>query len=917
MLRLLPLALLAALLAPEALAQTPAAGEVVINEILYDPPTGGASNEWVELVNRSDRTVDLAGLVLSDVGSSADALAGPQPLAPGEFLVLVRDEAAFQAAFPGVAFVAASGFPSLNNGGDRVSISIGGTELDAVDYDPSWGGTDASLERRDPDGPSTQPNFTTSTASGGGTPGAQNTAFETDTTAPTLQSAQAESATLVVARFSEPLDAASAETAANYSISGGIGQPASAEVLDDDASVVRLTLAQPLAPLQSYTLTASGVQDRAGNALASGSVTFGFGEGAAAVPGDLVINEFLYDEPTADNPGEFVELFNRTDKTFDLSDFTLNDAVGDDEPVTDAQVLVLPGDYAVIVEDGALFQALFPGVAFVEQSPWSALNNSGDAIVLKYQGVTVDSLTYTPSWGGEDASLERKDPAGPSSVAVNWATTTDPRGGTPGAQNSQFAPDTAGPQPLAVTVAPNETSLVVTFDEPLAPEAVSAGAFSITGGPAVTAAALSADGTAVTLTLASRLPAGDFTLVASGLRDLLGNTTASGSVAFSFAADVTAPAIARASASGATTVLLDFTEPVVAESASTPASYTVDGLGQPTGVTVLPASDGSAGTVVGAVLTYGAPFPDRQLLTVRARGLRDPAGNVRDETSATFFFGTPDAPLAGDLAITEIMYDPQTGGDGEYVEIQNLTADKIFDLRDLVLDDDASGDRPVTGTPSILAPGEFLAIVADLTAFRATFPDAPAVEADDFPGLGNAGDLVILKASGAVLDSVVFDPAWHRVELDDATGVSLERRDPRADANDSNNWSSSLDPRGGTPSAPNSIGAGTPAPPEGTGLTVSPSPFDASGEEGTTISYSLEAEASLVRVRIYDGAGRAVRELEGARLTGRTGSLLWDGRDDRGERLRIGPYIVLLEAVDTEGGTTEAYKSVVILARDL
>ena len=581
-------------------------------------------------------------------------------------------------------------------------------------------------------------------------------------------------------------------------------------------------------------------------------------------------------------------------------------------------MLVEPGGYAVIVEDAALFQSIFPEVPFIEQAGWSALNNSGDAIVLKYQGTVIDSLTYTPSWGGEDASLERKDPNGPSSVAVNWATTTDPRGGTPGAQNARFAPDVTGPQPLAVTVAPSETMLTVTFDEPLAPEAVTASAFSIAGGPAVTAAALSADGATVALTLASRLTGGDFVLVASGLRDLLGNTTASGSVAFSFAPDTAAPALARASAferddgaAGVHRARHDsppprLWRPIPSTGWASPSASSRSAT-RPMPTTSPEASSSRS----------PAPFPDRQLLTVRASGLTDRAGNVRDETSATFFFGAADTPLAGDIAITEILYDPQTGGDGEYVELLNLTADKIFDLQSLVLDDALDGDDAIADAPSILAPGEYLAVVADLETFRLTFPDAPAVEAEAFPGLGNSGDLVVLLASGAVIDSVRYDPAWHRVELDDATGVALERRDPRFDPNDANNWSSSLDPRGGTPSAPNSIGTEAPAPPEGAGLSISPNPFNASGEEGATIAYALDAEASLVRVRIYDGAGRAVRELESARLSGREGTLLWDGRDDRGERLRIGPYIVLLEAVDAEGGTTEAHKGVAILARDL
>ena len=42
-----------------------------------------------------------------------------------------------------------------------------------------------------------------------------------------------------------------------------------------------------------------------------------------------------------------------------------------------------------------------------------------------------------------------------------------------------------------------------------------------------------------------------------------------------------------------------------------------------------------------------------------------------------------------------------------------------------------------------------------------------------------------------------------------------------------------------------------------------------------------------------------------------------DGLGDDGRDLRIGIYVVLLEAIDTAGGTTEAFKEPVVLARPL
>ena len=900
-----------------AAAQAPGVGDVVINEIMYDPPTGGASNEWVEIMNRSAQAVEIGTLRLSDGGDASGTLPAGATLAPGAFAVLVRNPDAFAAAYPGVAFFEIGGFPTLNNTGDRLALLEGTTEIDVVPYRRDWGGTDASLERVSPTGPSDEAsNWATTVDPAAGTPGAVNSVFAPDEEPPGIAAVAAETASSVVVTFDEPVDPATAETASNYSISDGIGAPSSAEVLDDDPARVRLTLAVPLSGPAVYTLTVTGVADPAGNGIATATATFAFGDADAPGPRDLVINEFLYDEPSADNPGEYVELFNRTERTFDLADLTLNDGTGDDEPITDSPTFVLPGAYAVIVEDGGLFAAQFPGVPFVEQPAWSALNNSGDAVVLKLGDTVLDSLRYAPSWGGEDASLERKDPEGPSSVAINWATTTDLRGGTPGEINSVFAPDEEGPVLVEAVASRDGLRIVVTLSEPVVAATLTPGAFALSGGVAVASIeAYDAGVPQVVLVLSARLPDGSTTITASGLTDLVGNTSATSSVDVTFEPDTTAPVIVRAAAASALVVRVTFSEPVTDATALAAGTYTLsDGVGAPASVSAVERESDPTGLsgVAVAELTFASPLAERVLYTLTASGLEDLAGNVQPPTSARVFFGAADTPSRGSIAITEIMYDPRNGSDGEYVELLNLSDGEIYDLRGLSLADD--GDA-LSDEPAFLLPGEHLAVVRDAAGFAATFPGVPFAEVGSEVSLSNSGETLVLRAGEALIDSVAYDPDWHRVELDDATGVALERRDPRGPASAATNWSSSLAEAGGTPSATNSIGVSFAPEPDAGGLSI-PGPFDAD-REAVEIGFELTTEAALVRVRIYDMGGRVVRELVPGRLSGARGTVQWDGRDGAGERLRVGPYVVLLEALDGEGGSTEAHKGVVVLARPL
>ena len=901
------LAVLAVLIAAPAGAQAPAPGAVVVNEIAYDPPSPQpSSNEWVEVVNRSAAAVDLGGLrIVDSAGGTSAAVPGALVLPPGGFAVLAANGTAFAAAYPGVAFTALATFPSLNNTGDTVRLVLGGTDLDAVAYLPSWGGTDASLERRDPAGPSTAAsNFGTTTDPAFGTPGRQNSLFVVDTAPPGLDGAEALDATTVEVTFTEPVTAATAQQAANYSVSGQ-GAPASA-VLTAPA-VVRLTLAAPLTGPAGYTLTVTGVADAAGNVLASAQTAFFFGTFATPAPRDVVVNEVLFDPPPGQpSTNEWVEILNRSDQAVDLSALRFADATSALLPIVGTPTALPPGGYAVIGRDAAAFAAVYPGVPFIAVAGFPTLNNDADrpAIALA-DGTLIDAVPYRVSWGGTDASLERKDPNGPSTSARNFASST--AGATPGARNSVFAPDVTGPLLVSASASPDGRTVTVAVDEPVDPASVSAGAFAITGA-SVSAAVYDDAALTVTLTLAAPL-AGAATVTATGLRDGLGNTTATTSTPLAFTPDATPPGIATATAETATTVRVVFTEPVTTASAGA-ASYAIDGgIGPPTVAT----PDVADGFATGVRLALPSPLTERTVYTLTVSGLVDRAGNTQAGTTTRLLFGQTDLPGPGELVVTEIMYDPRTG-DSEYFEVLNTTPDRVFGLRTVTLDDgDPTDTDPLATTPTLVLPGDYAVVVRNAAAFAARFPGVPFTALTGL-SLSNSGEAIVLRSGGAVVDSVFYQPRWHRAELDDATGIALERRDPAGPSNAASNWSSSLDASGGTPGRANSVRIAAPPVERGGGITVT-SPFSPDDGQAARITYTLEAPAALVRVRVFDGGGRVVREIEDGRLSGPTGTVEWDGTGLDGRRVRAGIYIVLLEAVDTAGGTTEARRAAIVVAR--
>ncbi len=72
-----------------------------------------------------------------------------------------------------------------------------------------------------------------------------------------------------------------------------------------------------------------------------------------------------------------------------------------------------------------------------------------------------------------------------------------------------------------------------------------------------------------------------------------------------------------------------------------------------------------------------------------------------------------------------------------------------------------------------------------------------------------------------------------------------------------------------------------------------------------------------MRVKVFDIKGRIVRTLANNQFTGNEGSIIFNGYGDDNQRLRIGIYILLIEAVDDRGGTVDNVKAPIVVAARL
>ena len=123
------------------------AGDVLLNEILFNPSTGGS--DFVEIYNNSDKILDLSQLRLGAIWPRTDSIVNAHAVAsrqvlflPRSLVCLTRDVAFQQVAYlppADAVFQQMSGFPSYaDRQGEAVIFTVGGLVLDRFAYEDNF-----------------------------------------------------------------------------------------------------------------------------------------------------------------------------------------------------------------------------------------------------------------------------------------------------------------------------------------------------------------------------------------------------------------------------------------------------------------------------------------------------------------------------------------------------------------------------------------------------------------------------------------------------------------------------------------------------------------------------------------------------------------------------------------------------------
>lgn len=512
-----------------------------------------------------------------------------------------------------------------------------------------------------------------------------------DTIAPQILGAEFVSNQQIEIRFNEPIDASTASVSANYSIHPGV------TVLDAEliSETIALLTTSVLENGTSYTIRVSDVLDVNGNALLENTeVVLEYIVFEEPQVLDVVINEYMAAPGlTRSLPEvEYVELFNRSDKFFNLEGWGIRDESGGSSPFTSATLA--PNSYLILtgVGNGNLFDE---GVNVLEVSGFPVLNNSGDVLIIADSiGKQIHAVEYQSTTNS--IANELVNPYHPCISINEYALSIDESGGTPGEQNSVFdtTPDQSRPFVKSHYV---DNGLVVIFSESMDMESLLEGSYDVTGN----------------LEINEIVPLGGATPNAAILR-------------FS--------------------------------------NEMVPGI------------------------SYRSTL----------KGMKDCAGNTIEST--TFRFGLGRKPDFGELIITEVMYDPEPAihlPEHEYIELHNPT-EEIMSTSGILLKD----SRTFCELPAMhIFPGEYY-VIASTSALEVF--EGNVIGVSGFPSLSNTGEMLTLSHDESHVFAVGYDPGWH--DLDKANGgYSLEMMDIGQPCLEARNWTSSMDPSGGTPGRVNSV----------------------------------------------------------------------------------------------------------------
>ncbi len=433
-------------------------GEIVLNEIMYDPtPTINTySEEYIELYNTSNHAISLEDWRLSINDKEINLLS--DTIESASYLLISENNSLYTQNESSVHCMTVSSLPALTNSGSSIYLINEDNEIcDAVEYpfyplpdsekdDGGW-----SLERIDPGNLEASGfNWDYSVNEDGGTPGFINSIYDTneDIYPPSITKLLYVNDKTFTVYFNEMLDTSAVQPENLIS---------SSELNINDIQLDTVFLSQLTFQLNKsipnkITITLDfndSIKDMAGN-IFTDKEDWKIGSPENIDTFDISLNEVLFNPISYGE--DFIEIYNRSEKVFLLSDLYINNlSENDSDELTQAEVekkLLFPGDYYVFTADTITLSELHSNInqRNISECDLPTLSDeSGNIIICTQDQAIIDHFEYNEEVhftllnATDGVSLEKINYNSNSNNIANWysaATVFDYS--TPTKENSQF-----------------------------------------------------------------------------------------------------------------------------------------------------------------------------------------------------------------------------------------------------------------------------------------------------------------------------------------------------------------------------------------------------------------------------------------------------------------------------------------------
>ena len=184
---------------------------------------------------------------------------------------------------------------------------------------------------------------------------------------------------------------------------------------------------------------------------------------------DIVINEISFNNDASDDPGDWVELYNKGQFDIDISGWKITDSDPGHQFILAANTWIKANEYLVVCSDVAKMKGIFGSVKNLYESfAFSfGLSNTIDAVKLfSRDEQLIDEVSYKNSqpWPtynlNELWSIELKGPTLDNNSGSNWVLSE--KTGTPGIRNTSYFPDAVIDFPVSV----HTTELLQNYPNP-------------------------------------------------------------------------------------------------------------------------------------------------------------------------------------------------------------------------------------------------------------------------------------------------------------------------------------------------------------------------------------------------------------------------------------------------------------------